>query len=91
VDTFRDDVLPSFRHNATVTQTNVSRKVASAVSDTVKAYGQRLRIASEEQNGIRMEKGEVHVTHFMDVKNTNHSKEKTYSSNNSEYAQGIKR
>jgi hypothetical protein len=38
-----------------------------------------------------MEKGEVHVTHFMDVKNLKLSEKKTCSSNNSEYAQEIKR
>jgi hypothetical protein len=65
--------------------------MASAVSDTVNAYGQRLRIASEEQNAIRMEKEAVHVIHFIDVKNSHLSEKNTCSSDNSEYAQGIKR
>jgi len=43
VGTFRNDVLPSFHYNYGGTRTNVCRRVASLVADTVNAYGQRLR------------------------------------------------
>jgi hypothetical protein len=43
VGTFRNDVLPSLHYNCSGTRTNVYRRVASLVADTVSAYGQRLR------------------------------------------------